>query len=80
MKWVANEWWRAKSVKTLKKRIRFKDNSKTVRYIINKVFTEIDEIIRDDTGKIEVNNDLLKVISKIAKKNDTTEKIVLNDI
>ena len=61
-----------KQLKHLKKELNLMDNSKTVRYVINKVFNEINNIIRDNTGKIEVDNDLLKIISKIAKKRGTT--------
>jgi len=69
-----------KQLKQLKEKLNLKDNSKTVRYVVNKIFNEIDEIMRDNTGKIEVNNDLLKIISKIAKTKGTTEKNVLNEI
>ena len=67
-------------LKILKEELKLKDDSKTIRYAINKVFNEIDEIVRDNTTKIEVNNDLLKIISEIAKTRGITEEKVLNDI
>jgi len=67
-------------LKRLKQKLGLKDNSKTIRYSIDTVFNEIKYIITDNVATITIDTDLLKVISKIAKKNDTTEKIVLNDI
>jgi len=67
-------------LKNLKQKLGLKDNSKTIRYSIDKVFKEIRGILMDDAGTIAINNDLLNVISKIAKNNGTTEKKVLNDI
>ena len=67
-------------LKRLKQKLGLKDNSKTIRYSINRVFNEINEIITDNVATITIDNDLLKVISKVAKNNDTTEKIVLNDV
>lgn len=67
-------------LKRLKQKLGLKDNSKTIRYSINRVFNEIKDIITDNTATITIDNDLLEVISKIAKKNETTEKIILNSI
>ena len=67
-------------LKHLKKKLNLKDSSKTIRYSINRVFNEIKEIITDNNATIIIDTDLLNVISKIAKKNDTTEKIILNNI
>jgi len=67
-------------LKRLKQKLGLKDNSKTIRYTIDRVFNEMNEMIIDNTGTITVDTDLLKVISKVARKNDTTEKIILNNI
>jgi len=67
-------------LKQLKEKLSLKDNSKAIRYTIDKVFNEIKEISADNTGTLTIDNDLLNVISNIAKNKGTTEKIVLNDI
>ena len=67
-------------LKLLKEKLGIKNNSKAIRYSINKIFNEIKVVLMDDEGTIKIDNDLLNLISKTAKTNDTTEEKVLNDI
>ena len=67
-------------LKLLKEKLGIKNNSKAIRYSINKIFNEIKVVLMDDEGTIKIDNDLLNLISKTAKTNGTTEEKVLNDI